>query len=68
MAIQMANHSVTYPNGIMEYLFVKEWKFVFLIDFVVPNIEKDDNIPIIPITPFLSTTTPLVDIDESMLT
>ena len=43
MAIHMANRSVTYPRGIVEYLLVKIGKFVFPIDFLVIDMKDDED-------------------------
>ncbi|KAI3766148.1 hypothetical protein L2E82_16199 [Cichorium intybus] len=68
MAIHLANKSITYPRGIVEDLLVKVDKFVFPADFVVLDMEEDEQVPIILGRPFLSTARALVDIRESKLT
>ncbi|KAI3752924.1 hypothetical protein L2E82_24966 [Cichorium intybus] len=68
MAIHLANKSVTYPRGIVEDLLVKVDKFVFPVDFVVLDMEEDEQVPIILGRPFLNTARALVDIHESKLT
>ncbi|KAI3740492.1 hypothetical protein L2E82_30941 [Cichorium intybus] len=68
MAIHLANKSVTYPRGIVEDLLVKVDKFVFPADFVVLDMEEDEQVPIILGRPFLNTARALVDIHESKLT
>ncbi|KAI3780136.1 hypothetical protein L2E82_10074 [Cichorium intybus] len=68
MAIHLANKSVTYPKGIVEDLLVKVDKFVFPVDFVVLDMEEDEQVPIILGRPFLNTARALVDIHESKLT
>ncbi|KAL7600580.1 hypothetical protein Lser_V15G24233 [Lactuca serriola] len=67
MAMNMANRSVTYPRGIVEYLLVKIGKFVFPIDFVVSDMKEDEDGPIILGLPLLNTTRALVDICNSKL-
>ncbi|XP_058781740.1 uncharacterized protein LOC131655956 [Vicia villosa] len=47
MTLQLADKSVTNPCGIAEDVLVKVDKFLFLIDFVVMDIEEDDNVPLI---------------------
>ena len=64
----MANHSVTYPRGIVEGLLVKIEKFVFPIDFMVIDMKEGEDVPIILGHPLLNTTLALVEIRESKLT
>ncbi|KAI3739925.1 hypothetical protein L2E82_30338 [Cichorium intybus] len=47
MAINLANKAVTYPRGIVEDLLVKVDKFVFPVDFVILDMEEDDEVPIL---------------------
>ena len=39
--LQLVDHSVRYPMGIVEDLLVKVGKFYFLVDFIILDIEKD---------------------------
>lgn len=55
MTIQMADHSITYPGGIVEYLLVKVGKFIFPVDFVVLDMKDDKDLPIILGRSFLNT-------------
>ncbi|KAK9070420.1 hypothetical protein SSX86_010822 [Deinandra increscens subsp. villosa] len=55
MSIQLADRSVKYPRGIMENMLVKVNKFVFLIDFVILNMDEDEHVPLILGRPFLAT-------------
>lgn len=68
MAIHMSNRFITYPQGIMEDLLVKFGEFVFLVDFVVLNMKKDEEVPVILGRPFLSIVRSLVDIHDSKYT
>nr|XP_027096105.1 uncharacterized protein LOC113716003 [Coffea arabica] len=45
--LQLADHSVHYPMGIVEDLLVKVGQLYFPIDFIVLDIEEDISIPII---------------------
>ena len=47
MTLQLADKSVARPMGIAEDVFVKVDKFVFPVDFVVMDIEEDDDVPLI---------------------
>ncbi|XP_062113025.1 uncharacterized protein LOC133824168 [Humulus lupulus] len=39
--LQLADHSLTYPRGIIEYVLVKNDKFIFSVDFVVLEMDED---------------------------
>ncbi|KAI3767638.1 hypothetical protein L2E82_17938 [Cichorium intybus] len=68
MAINLANKAVTYPRGIVEDLLVKVDKFVFPIDFVILDMEEDDEVPILLGRPFLATARALIDVHDTKLT
>ena len=44
--LQMANRSYKHPRGVIENVFVKVKKFPFPVDFVILDMEEDDNVPI----------------------
>ncbi|XP_023748217.1 uncharacterized protein LOC111896459 [Lactuca sativa] len=68
MLIHLANKTITFPRGIYEDLLVKVDKFVFPTDFIMLDMEEDEQVPIILGRPFLSIAQALVDIRESKLT
>ena len=45
MSLQMADRSMDQPEGILEDVLVKVGKFIFLVDFVLIDIEEDKQIP-----------------------
>ena len=47
ITLQLADRSITYPRGTMEDVLVKVGKFIFLVDFIVLDMEEDRKIPII---------------------
>nr|GEY35787.1 hypothetical protein [Tanacetum cinerariifolium] len=47
MAIQLADRSIKYPRGIMENVLVKVDRFVFLVDFVILEMDEDSKVPLI---------------------
>ncbi|MCI72874.1 hypothetical protein A2U01_0094138, partial [Trifolium medium] len=47
MTLQLADKSITHPSGIAEDVLVEVDKFMFPIDFVVMDIEEDDDVPLI---------------------
>ncbi|KAI5419560.1 hypothetical protein KIW84_043648 [Lathyrus oleraceus] len=55
MNLQFADHSVRRPHGIMEDVLVEIDKFVFPVDFVIPEMPEDEEIPLILGRPFLET-------------
>ena len=54
MALKMADRSMVQPEGILEDVLIKVGKFIFLVDFVVMNIEKDKQVPLLLGRPFLA--------------
>ena len=44
ISLQMADHSLTFPRGIIEDVLVKVDKFIFSVDFVVLDMEEDREI------------------------
>ncbi|KAG5038270.1 hypothetical protein JHK86_019110 [Glycine max] len=47
MTLQLADHSITRPYGVVEDVLVKVRQFTFLIDFFIMDIEEDADIPLI---------------------
>ena len=54
VSLQLADRSVTYPKGIVEDVLVKVDKFIFLVDFIVLDMEEDREVPLILGRPFLA--------------
>ena len=44
ITLQMANITLAHPGGILEDVLIKVGKFVFLVDFVVINMEEDKQV------------------------
>ena len=65
---QMAYRSLTYPRGVIEDVLVKVDKFIFLVDFVVLDMEEDREILLILRRPFLATGRALIDVHSGNLT
>ena len=40
MSLELADHSIKKPHGVLEDVLVKVDKFIFLVDFVVLDFEK----------------------------
>ena len=67
MTLQLADRSIKRPYGIVEDLLVKVDKFLFLVDFVVMDIEEDVDVPLILGRPFMKTAKVIIDVDKGKL-
>ena len=47
ISLQLVDRSIKYPRGIIEDVLVKVDKFIFPADFVVLDIEEDQEVPLI---------------------
>ena len=47
MTLQLADHSIIKPHGVVEDVLVKVRQFTFPVDFVIIDIEEDYDIPLI---------------------
>ena len=47
ITLHLVDHSVIYPRGVIEDVLVKVDKFIFSADFVILDMEADENVPII---------------------
>ncbi|GJZ85905.1 reverse transcriptase domain-containing protein [Tanacetum coccineum] len=67
MSIQLADRLIKYPIGICENLLVKIDKFIFLVDFVILEMDEDASVLIILGRPFLTTTRAVIDVHDGKL-
>ena len=67
MTLQLADHSITRPFGVVEDVLVKVRHFTFLVDFVIMDIEEDEEIPLVLGQPFMLTTKCMVDMGNRNL-
>ncbi|CAJ2638318.1 unnamed protein product [Trifolium pratense] len=67
MTLQLADKSITRPSGMAEDVLVKVDKFIFPIDFVVMDIDEDDDVPLILGRPFMKTARMMIDIDDGVM-
>ena len=67
ITLQLVDHSVAYPYGVVEGVLVNVDKFIFPVDFVVLDIEEDAKVPIILGRPFLATGRALIDVQQGEL-
>ena len=63
----MADILVKYPRGIIEDVLIKIDKFIFLIDFVIHNMDEGIEVPLILSQPFLATTRAIIDVNDGWL-
>ena len=68
IALQMADRSMAQPEGILEDVLVKVEKFIFLVNFVIMQMEEDTQIPLLLGRPFLATGAALIDVQKGELT
>ncbi|XP_027351189.1 uncharacterized protein LOC113862299 [Abrus precatorius] len=68
ISLQLADRSTTYPRSIVEDVLVKVDKFIFPADFIVLDMEEDDEVPIILGRPFLATGRTIIDVQQGKLT
>ena len=62
ITLQMADRSMTQPEGVLEDVLVKVGKFIFLVDFFIMKIEEDTQVPLLLGRPFLATEAALIDV------
>ena len=67
ITLQLADRSLTHPQGIIEDMLVKVDKFIFQGDFIVLDMEEDKEVPIILGRPFLATSRALIDVQKGEL-
>ncbi|GKB71382.1 reverse transcriptase domain-containing protein [Tanacetum coccineum] len=67
MSIRLANHTYQYPMGVAENMLVQVGKFVFLVDFIILQIEEDDRVPLILGRPFLHTVDAIIRVKNKEL-
>ncbi|XP_070042486.1 uncharacterized protein [Nicotiana tomentosiformis] len=68
MRLQMADHTMKRPLGIIDDVLVRVDKFILPADFVILDCEVDYEVPIILGRPFLATRKALVDVKAGELT
>ena len=68
MTLQMVDITLAQLEGILEDVLIKVGKFIFLVDFVVIDIEEDKQVPLLLGRPFLATGAALIDVKKGELT
>ena len=64
ITLQMANRSMAQPEGVLEDVLVKVWKFIFPVDFVVIKMEEDTQVPMLLGRPFLETRAAMINLQK----
>ncbi|XP_062075307.1 uncharacterized protein LOC133779352 [Humulus lupulus] len=67
ITLQLVGRSLTHPHGIIEDVLVKVEKCIFPTDFIVLDMEEDEDVPIILGRPFLATSQALIDVQKGEL-
>ena len=67
VTLQLVDRSLTHPHGIIEDVLVKVDKFIFLADFIILDMQKDKEVPIILGRPFLATGRAMTDVKKGEL-
>ena len=68
MNLQMTDRTLAQPEGILEDVLIKVGNFIFLVDFVVIDIEEDKQVSLLLDRPFLATRTALLYVKKEELT
>ena len=68
ITLQMADRSMTKPEGVLEVVLVTVGKFVFPVDFIILDMEEDSQVPLLLGRPFLATGATLIDMQKGVLT
>ena len=67
MTLQLVDHSITRPYGVVKDVLVKVRQFTFPADFVIMHIEEGAEIPLILGRPFMLTANYVVDMGKRNL-
>ncbi|KAK5829964.1 hypothetical protein PVK06_013758 [Gossypium arboreum] len=68
MSIKLADKTIRFPKGIIEDILVKIDKFIYPVDFVVLDMDKDNEVPLILGRPFLATARTIINVGTGELT
>ncbi|GJW25550.1 reverse transcriptase domain-containing protein [Tanacetum coccineum] len=67
MSVRLAYRSFQYPIVINENMLVEVGKFIFLVDFVILEMEEDSKVPLILGRPFLHTDDEVIRVKQKQL-
>ncbi|XP_009773450.1 uncharacterized protein [Nicotiana sylvestris] len=64
MMLQLADRSIVYLEGVIEYGLLQIEKFIFPSDFIILDYEADEQVPIILVRPLLATSDAIIKVRE----
>ncbi|XP_073120747.1 uncharacterized protein [Henckelia pumila] len=67
ISLKFSDGSIKYPRGVVENILVKIDKFIYPVDFVILDIDKNCEVPLIFGRPFLAMSRALVDVKKGEL-
>lgn len=67
MKRQLEDKSITWPSELAKDVLVKVDKIIFLIDFVVMDIETHNDVPLTLGRPLMKTEKIMIDVDEGVI-
>ena len=67
VTLQLADHSITIPYGVIEDVLIRVKHFIFMTDFMVMDICEDNDIPIILERRFMLIASCIVDMGRKKL-
>ena len=67
ISLQLADHSIKLPLGIVEDLPIQIGKYFVPIDFVIVDMEEDANTPLLLGRPFLNTARAVIEVHEGTI-
>ena len=68
MVLQLADKSLVKPTGVLENVLVKVDHFIIPVDFIVLDMEEDEDVPILFRRPFLATGDALIGVKDRVIT
>ena len=68
MTLKMADRTMAQLEGVLEDVLIKVGKFIFLVDFIVIDMEEDTQVLLLLGRPFLATGATLLDVKKGELT
>ncbi|KAL2486978.1 Uncharacterized protein Adt_31734 [Abeliophyllum distichum] len=67
VTLQLLDRSIKHPRRVVEVLLVKVDKFIFPADFIILDVEKDRDVPLLLGRPFLATSRAPIDVQKGQL-
>ena len=67
MILHLAYRTLKHPRGVIKDILVKVGKFIFLVDFLILDMDEDKEISIILKRPFIAIKKALIDVHQGEL-